>query len=69
MPEIASRIEKLYYLDCEDNAIHSFENVLRLNENNFQEFRYLFEREKRKIMYSTDVARVVRVLKCVCEDN
>ena len=33
LPEIASRTEKLYYLDCEDNAIHSFENVLRLNEN------------------------------------
>lgn len=67
--ETADRIKELYYLECGVNPpLHSFEEVLHLNANNFEEFRYLFERNKRKVFYSTDISSIARALRQVSDN-
>ena len=68
-PDIAKRIENLYASTHNEATpiFLSFEKILEKNKENFVDFRYLYELNKEKHMYSTDMAIIVRALQQVCE--
>lgn len=66
----AEMIEIQYNNEAQNFAFfRPFIEVLKLNDMNFNDFRYLFERNKNKAMYSTYVSMLVRALKKVCDNE
>lgn len=66
---LANKIEDLYNRNSEGLTINSIDFVLEICNDNFENFRYMHEKTIDLVMYSTDMAAFVRILKRVSEEK
>ena len=68
--DITKKVRKNYNASFPDGKpFRELNKVLELNNNNFKDFRYIYEYTSRKAMYSTDVAALVRSFRKACDEQ